>query len=503
MGLPCGAVLGQGGGRKMNPWLILAVAVAYFGAVCAVAWWTGRGADASGYFLGNRQSRWWVVAFGLIGDSLSGVTYISVPGKVATHAFGYFQMVLGYVLGYVVIAEVLMPLYYRLGLTSIYGYLGQRFGSTAQRTGAAIFLVSRVLGASARLFLAAEVFQRFVFGPLGIPFGVAVPCILALILAYTIRGGIRTLVWTDTLQSGFLLLGLFLTVVVICHELGLGPGALLARAWDSDLTRVFDWDWRSPGYFWKQFLAGAAITVVMTGLDQNNMQKSLSCPDAGQARKNLYAFALVQVPVNLCFLWMGWLLHAHARDRGIVLPGATDQVFPTLALHHLGTMAAVVFVVGLTAATFNSADSVLTTLTTSFCFDFLRLEQRGDLDEAAKGRLRRRVHVGFAVVLLWVILVLRAYQGGTVPVIDLVMGMASYTYGPLLGLFVLGLGTQARVGGPWLPVVCVAAPMACGWMSANSARWLDGYRFGTELLLVNAVLTVLGLMALARTRDAA
>lgn len=487
----------------MNPWLILAVAVAYFGAVCTVAWWTGRGADASGYFLGNRQSQWWVVAFGLIGDSLSGVTYLSVPGKVGSNGFGYFQMVLGYVLGYVVIAEVLVPLYYRLGLTSIYGYLGQRFGPTAQRTGATIFLVSRVLGAAARLFLAAEVFQRFVFGPLGIPFWVAVPVILALILAYTIRGGIRTLVWTDTLQSGFLVLGLVITVVAISVDLGLGPGSLASRAWASDMTRVFDWDWRSPGYFWKQFLAGAAITVVMTGLDQNNMQKSLSCPGAGEARKNLYAFALVQVPVNLCFLLLGWLLHVHAGERGIALPGATDQVFPTLALHHLGTLAAVVFVVGLTAATFNSADSVLTTLTTSFCFDFLRLDERRDMDEAARGRVRRRVHVGFALVLLWVILVLRAYRGGTVPVIDLVMGMASYTYGPLLGLFVLGLGTRARVGGPWLPVVCVAAPLACGWVAANSAAWLGGYRFGTELLLANACLTALGLVALARLRDPA
>lgn len=487
----------------MNPWLILAVAVAYFGAVCGVAWWTGRGADSSGYFLGNRQSRWWVVAFGLIGDSLSGVTYLSVPGKVGANAFGYFQMVLGYVLGYVVIAEVLVPLYYRLGLTSIYGYLGQRFGPTAQRTGATIFLVSRVLGAAARLFLAAEVFQRFVFGPLGIPFWVAVPLILALILAYTIRGGIRTLVWTDTLQSGFLVLGLVTTVVAISADLGLGPGSLAARAWASDMTRVFDWDWRSPGYFWKQFLSGAAITVVMTGLDQNNMQKSLSCPGAVDARKNLYAFALVQVPVNLCFLLLGWLLHAHAAERGIALPGATDQVFPTLALHHLGTLAAVVFVVGLTAATFNSADSVLTTLTTSFCFDFLRLEERRDIDDAARDRIRRRVHVGFALVLLWVILTLRAYRGGTVPVIDLVMGMASYTYGPLLGLFVLGLGTRARVGGPWLPVVCVAAPLGCGWVASNSAAWLGGYRFGTELLLANAFLTALGLVVLARTRGPA
>jgi Na+/proline symporter len=484
----------------MNPWLILAVAMAYFGAVCAVAWWTGRKADASGYFLGNRQSPWFVVAFGLIGDSLSGVTYISVPGQVSTKGFGYFQMVLGYVLGYVVIAEVLVPAYYRLNLTSIYGFLGHRFGTTAQRTGATIFLVSRVLGSAARLFLAANVFQQFVFGPLGVPFWLAVPIILALMLAYTVHGGIRTLVWTDLLQSGFLVLGLVLSVAIIGSGMGDGMAGLARKAWASDMTRILDWDWRSPGYFWKQFISGMAITVVMTGLDQNNMQKSLSCPNAGQARKNLYAFALVQVPVNLCFLVLGWLLHAHAAAQRIALPAATDHVFPTIALHHLGTFAAVVFVVGLTAATFNSADSVLTTLTTSFCFDFLGLDRRTDLDDVGKARVRRRVHVGFAFVLLWVILALKAWQGGDVPVIDMVMGLASYTYGPLLGLFALGIATRARVGGPWLPVVCAAAPMACAWISSHSARWLGGYRFGTELLLANALLTMLGLVLLARVR---
>lgn len=500
--------VGRGGGllarcvrrNSMTPWLILAVAAAYFGALCAIAWWTGRRADDAGYYLGNRRSRWYVVAFGLIGDSMSGVTYISVPGKVASDGFGYFQMVLGYVLGYAVIAEVLVPLYYRMNLTSIYGFLGVRFDGRAQKTGAAFFLVSRLLGAAARLYLAANVFQRFVFEPLGVPFWVAVTVIIGLILAYTLRGGIQTLVWTDTFQSGFLVLGVVLSVWLIGRELGLGGGGMWARVWESDLSRVFDWDWRSKGYFWKQFLSGAAITVVMTGLDQNNMQKNLSCPTPGHARKNLYTFALVQLPVNLCFLSLGVLLYAYVGQRGVVLPGASDQVFPMVALQHLGAVAGVVFVMGLTAATFNSADSVLTTLTTSFCFDFLGMETRRDLDERARTRLRLRVHFGFAAALLWVILLFR-FAGKDLPVIDLVMGMATYTYGPLLGLFGLGLLTRVRAGGMWLPVVCVVSPLVCAWLAAQSAGWWGGYRFGTELLLVNALLTAAGVALLARRTD--
>lgn len=480
----------------MSPWLILAVAGAYFGVLCTIAWWTGRRADSAGYFLGNRQSRWYVVAFGLIGDSLSGVTYISVPGKVAVDRFSYFQMVLGYVLGYVLIAEVLIPLYYRLNLTSIYGFLGTRFGAVAQRTGAAFFLVSRLLGAAARLFLAANVFQKFVFEKFGVPYAVTVSVIIVLMLAYTLKGGIRTLVWTDSFQSLFLVLGVVLSLVIIGRELGLGAGGMIGKVWSSELSAVFDWDWRSKGYFWKQFLSGAAITLVMTGLDQNNMQKSLSCPTPGHAKKNLYSFALVQLPVNLFFLSLGVLLYAYAAQKGVTMPGKSDELFPTLALGPLGLAASVVFILGLTAATFNSADSVLTTLTTSFCFDFLRLEERRDLDDRAKAVRRRWVHVGFAVALLWVIVALRA--AGQMPVIDLVMKLASFTYGPLLGLFALGLGFRVRVGGPWLPVVCVAAPAICWGVASNSKAWLNGYEFGTELLLLNALLTMGGLVLLAR-----
>lgn len=486
----------------MTPWLILTVAVLYFAALFTIAWWTSRRADDSSYYLGNRSSRWWVVAFGLIGDSMSGASYISVPGKVAASrpgteaGFGYFQMVLGYVLGYVVIAEVLVPLYYRLNLTSIYGYLGNRFGLAAQRTGAGFFVLSRLMGAAARLLLAARVFQEFVFGPLHVPFAVTVGGIIVLILGYTVRGGIRTLVWTDTLQSAFLVAGVVVSLLIIGHDLGLGVGGLFSHVAQSDLSRVFDWDWRSKSYFWKQFLSGAAITVVMTGLDQNNMQKNLSCPSPRDARKNLYAFAVVMLPVNLFFLSMGVLLAGYARAHGLAAPAHPDQLFPMLALQHLGTVAAVVFVVGLTAATFNSADSVLTTLTTSFCFDFLGFGERRDLTEEAKTRRRRWVHVGFAFVLMWVILALQTT--GNASVIDLVLSLASYTYGPLLGLFVLGLATRVRVAGPWVPVVACLAPVACWLLSRRTEAWLNGYRMGTELLLLNAALTMGGLALLAR-----
>lgn len=486
----------------MSPGLILAVAAAYFGVLLGIAWLTGRRADAGGYFLGNRRSPWLVVALGLIGDSLSGVSYVSVPGKVATDRFSYLQVVLGYVLGYAAIAHVLLPVYYRLGLTSIYQYLGGRFGTWAQRTGSACFLVSRLLGSAARLLLAVNVFQTFVFGAWGVPFGVTSALVVLLILAYTLRGGIKTLVWTDIFQSGFLVLGVVLSYVLLARALGWGPADLWRMLTDSPMTRVVVWDWRAPDYFWKQFLSGAAVAVVMTGLDQNNMQKTLSCRSLGEAQRNLHVFTPVMVGVNLVILALGALLYEFAHVRGLALPARTDQLFPLIALQHLGTLAAVVFVLGLTAATFNSADSVLTTLTTSFCLDFLGLEQRAELTEAQRAVLRRRVHVGFAVVLLLVLWGLKPLAD-RLPVIDLVLKLAGYTYGPLLALFVLGLFTRVNVGGPAVPVICLGGAVVSGWLDANAARWLGGYRLGFELLLVNGALTALGLAVGARVRPAA
>jgi Na+/proline symporter len=484
----------------VSPFLILGCVALYFALLLGIAWVTSRQADTAGYFLGNKNSPWFVVAFGLIGDSLSGVTYISVPGQVGVAKFSYLQVVLGYVLGYVVIAEVLLPLYYRLNLTSIYSYLGQRFGSSAQRTGSAFFLLSRLLGAAARLYLAANVFQTFVFDPLHVPFAVSVAVIIALILVYTLRGGIKTLVWTDSFQSAFLVLGVLLSIGAIGAELGVGPGGLWAAVKSSPLNQTFFFaDWRAPEYFWKQFFSGAAIAVVMTGLDQNAMQKNLSCRSLRDAKKNLYAFTLVMVLVNAAFLALGALLFHFASVKGIAVPTQTDQLFPLLALQHLGGFAALVFVIGLTAATFNSADSVLTTLTTSFCIDFLRFGERTDLDEATQTHRRRLIHFGFAVLLLAAILGFRARQNGTV--IKLVLDLAGYTYGPLLGLFALGLFTKVRAGGPLVPVVCVVSPLLCWVLSQNSTAWFGGYRFGFELLLLNGLFTALGIAVVARRRE--
>lgn len=482
----------------MQPATILACVAAYFAGLLTLAWWTGRRADNAGYFTGHRRSPWVWVALGLIGDTLSGVSYISVPGKVAADRFGYLQLVLGYCVGYALIGTVLLPRYYGLRLTSIYEFLGQRFDGMAQRTGSGFFLVSRVLGSAARLYLAVNVFQTFVFDGWGIPFCVTAGTAIALILVYTLRGGIQTLVWTDLFQSGFLVLGVLLSIAALMIGLDWGPADLVRNLAAGPETTVFNGDWRSPGFFWKQLISGAALAVVMTGLDQNNMQKTLSCRTLPEAQKNLWLFTPVMVLVTIAILVLGALLFRFAEFRGIPLPARTDELFPRIALGHLGAPAAVIFVLGLTAATFNSADSVLTSLTTSFCVDFLGFERRTDLSEEAIGTIRRRVHATFAGVMfitLWVLQTLASHFA----VIDLVLKLASYTYGPLLGLFALGLGTKIRLRGKPLPWVGLASITLCAVLDHHSARWFHGYRFGFELLLLNALLTAFGAVAVARS----
>ncbi len=473
----------------MSPILILACIGAYFCMLLSIAWVTSRGAGSAAYYLGNKSSPWYAVAFGLIGDSLSGVTFISVPGAVGKNSFSYLQVVLGYMVGYAVIASVLLPLYYRMNLTSIYGYLRERFGPRSQQTGAAFFLLSRLLGAAARLYLAASVVQTFVFDAWGVPFGVAVAGIICLILLYTYKGGIKTLVWTDTFQSAFLLLGVLLSIAIMMQQLGLGLGDLWSTLQHSPHTQVFFWDWKSRDYFWKQFLSGVFIAVVMTGLDQNSMQKNLSCPNLKDAQKNLYWFGVVVVAVNAFFLCLGALLYVYAGARGLTIPAQTDQLFPMLALQHLGTAAAVVFVIGLTAATFSSADSVLTTLTTSFCFDVLGWDRSEGDESASATRLRHRIHILFAVLLLVVILAFRIFRSPAV--IDLVLKMATYTYGPLLGLFSFGIFSKRRVRDGLVPIACILSPIVCYQLESHSAEWFGGYTFGFELLMLNGLLTAL------------
>jgi Na+/proline symporter len=475
----------------MSPALILACVGGYFLFLLLIAWWTSRNATNAAYFLGNKASPWYAVAFGLIGDSLSGVTFISVPGNVGKEQFSYLQVVFGYVLGYAAIALVLLPLYYRLNLVSIYSYLEQRFGPTAQKTGASFFVLSRLAGAAARLFLAINVFQLFVFDQWRVPFGLTVSITIGLILAYTYRGGIRTLVWTDTFQSAFLLLGVVLSIVAIARKLGLGPGGLVSVVQESERSQIFFWEWKEASYFWKQFLGGAFIAIVMTGLDQNMMQKNLSCRSLGEAQKNIYSFTGVMVLVNVFFVSLGALLYHYAEVKRIGIPVNRDMLFPILALQHLGAFSAVVFVLGLTAATFSSADSVLTTLTTSFCIDVLGMERRAGMTDAQKTVWRHRAHVLFAIALWLAILAFKALNNESV--IKTVLKVAGYTYGPLLGLFAYGLVADRAVHDKWTPLVCCAAPLLCFVIEQNSKQWLKDYELGLEVLLLNGLLTLIGL----------
>jgi SSS family transporter len=481
----------------MNPYLILTCILSYFALLLLIAWITSRKSTNSSYFTGNKSSPWIAVAFGLIADSLSGVTFISLPGTVASSQFSYMQVVLGYLLGYAVIAEILLPVYYRLRLTSIYSYLEQRFGSFSQYTGSFYFLLSRIAGAALRLALSAGVLQLFVFAPLGIPYWISVSLIILLMLAYTYKGGIKTLVWTDTLQSLFLLLGVIISIAIILRQLDwtVVEGAKAVAA--SSYSRIFFFDdWRPGNFFFKQFLSGAFIAIVMTGLDQNMMQKNLSCRSLKEAKKNIYAFSSVLIFVNLLIMSLGVLLYLYADINGISLLNTesgrlvTDEVFPHLAISYLGSFAALVFILALTASTFSSADSVLTTLTTSFLIDFLHIDKQS-YAEARKTRIRHITHVCFALILLLVILAASHLEKSSI--LDAIFRVAAYTYGPLLGLFSFGLFTKKKPADYLVPLVCAFPPLICFLLQKNSSAWLNGYIFGYELLLINGLFTFAGL----------
>jgi Na+/proline symporter len=474
----------------MSPLIISICIIGYFSLLLLISWFTSKNASHHDYYIGNRQSAWYLVAFGLIGDSLSGVTFVSVPGAVASQQFSYMQLVFGYLVGYIVIARVLLPLYYKLNLTSIYSYLGTRFGPNAQKTGSFFFLISRLIGAGFRLFISATVLDVFIFSQWNIPFWLTVSVIILLILLYTYRGGIKTLVFTDTLQSGFLLMGVVLSIVAISRELNYGFADMVFAVKDSSYSQIFFWDWREKSFFFKQFFSGAFIAIVMTGLDQNMMQKNLSCRSLPEAQRNLYSFSIVLIFVNLFFVALGALLYIFATSKGIPLPQRTDQLFPLLALNHLGVFAAIVFILGITAATFSSADSVLTTLTTSFCIDFLNIDTSTVEDQH---RLTRRwVHVGFSFALLLLILLFEKINNDAV--INSVFTAAGYTYGPLLGLFAFGLFNKRIASDRWIPMICLSAPLITWFIDMNSVAWLNGYKFGFELLILNGALTYLGLL---------
>ena len=478
----------------MSPYLVLTVMVIYFSALIAISVVTSKGATTDTFFTANRQSPWFLVAFGMIGASLSGITFVSVPGNVGKTNFAYFQVVLGYIVGYAVIMTVLMPLYYRLNLISIYTYLEQRFDKWSYKTGAAFFLVSRTVGSSLRLCLSATVLQLFVFDAWHVPFYITVIITIFLIWIYTFKGGIKTIVWTDTFQTAFLVSAVIICVYLISERLGLSMGQMINTVYASDLSQVFYLDdANSPLFFPKQFFGGALIAIGMTGLDQDLMQKNLTCRNLYEAQKNMFWLTVSIVIVNLLFLTLGALLYLYSAAKGLGLPEYSDELFPRLALNEFGLVAGVFFLLGIIASSYASADSALAALTTSFCIDFLHFK---DKPESVKRSQKNMVHVGFSVLFLIIILVFKEINQRTL--IDAVLTAAGYTYGPLLGLFFFGLLTKRIVIDKLVPVVCVLAPVLSYIISANSVEWMDGYRFGYELYGVNGLLTMLGLWMISK-----
>lgn len=475
----------------MNIWIVFGVVFGYFGLLMLISWITSRNSNNETFFTGNRKSPWYLVAFGMIGASLSGVTFISVPGEVGNTAWSYFQFVLGNFVGYFVVAQVLIPLYYRLKLVSIYSYLNQRFGIGTYKIGSFFFLVSQTIGASFRLFLVAGVLQLAFFNAFGIPFWVTVFITILLIWGYTFRGGIKTIVWTDTLQTLFMLGSVIITIIVIVKDLDLSTQGVVQVIGDSEFSSVFNWDWRSPQNFFKQFFAGIAVVIVMNGLDQNMMQKNLTCKNTKEAQKNIYWFSLSFVLANLMFLCLGVLLYIFAEQHGIALPEKTDDLYAFLALNHFGLVTGVVFLLGITAAAYSSADSALTALTTSFCVDFLK----GEVTQ----KKRLGIHLMFSAIMFVVIVVFSMINDQSV--VTAVFKVAGYTYGPLLGLFAFGLGSSRIVKDKWVPLICVLSPIITYIISTYSEQILWGYKFGFELLIVNGLITFLGLVLISERKS--
>jgi len=475
----------------LSPITFVIIIVIYFTLLFIVSYVTSRRVDNMSFFLGNRKSPWFVVAIGMVGSSISGVTFISVPGWVIDSQFSYMQMVLGYLAGYAVIAEILLPLYYRLKLTSIYSYLDTRFGKYSYKTGASFFLLSRSVGTAFRLYLMASVLQLVVFDAWNVPFFVTVLVTLALILLYTFRGGIKTIIWTDVLQTLFMITAVILTIIMIARAEGYGFGKIFTVIAEHDYSRIFFFDdFRDPRHFVKQFLAGMFITIVMTGLDQDMMQKNLSCRNLKDASKNVYMYSFSFVPVNFLFLGLGVLLVIYAGMQGIEIPEMRDELYPLIATSGgLGTVIPVLFILGLIAAAYSSADSALTALTTSFTVDILGT---GGRNEQSIARTRKRVHIAVTLVVMAIIMLFREINDKSV--ISAVFTVAGYTYGPLLGLFAFGLFTRRSVWDKATPVIAILSPVLTFVINSYSVQLLWGYKFGFELLLVNGLITFMGLL---------
>jgi Na+/proline symporter len=502
----------------MNPWMLLLMVAVYFSLLILISVITSRGADNASFFVGNRKSPWFLVAFGMIGASISGVTFISVPGEVGASAFSYLQLVFGYFAGYLVIANVLLPLYYRMNLSSIYVYLHHRLGLHSYKTGAFYFLLSRVIGSSFRLYLVALVIDGFILSKMGVPFWLTVMITIGLIYVYSFKGGIRTIVYTDTFQTTFLILGVILSIVLISKELNLDLAALFEKISASSYSDIFVWDWRPGNNFFKHFLSGMFICIVMTGLDQDMMQKNLSCRNIREAKKNMYWMSSLLILVNILFLSLGALLYIYANSKGIIAehfndpamlqncpiglkyPGTegmqcskTDELFPFLVFNYLPPSVGFVFILGLLAAAYASADSALTALTTSFCIDFLGFKE----DNQRMGT-RNMVHVGFSMLFVLAILLFKVLNNESV--INALFKIAGYTYGPLLGMFSFGILTRYQIRDRVVPYLSVIAPVLCFFLDRYSETLLWGYRFGFELLIINGLIVFVGLYLTRRKK---
>lgn len=496
--------------------VILAIVIGYFLLLLGIAFYTSRGADNESFFIGQKKSNWLLVAYGMIGTSLSGVTFMSVPGEVNAKGFAYLQVVIGYFIGYLAVAFVLLPLYYRLNLTSIYTYLHSRFGNISYKTGASFFLLSRTLGASIRIYLVLIVLHHSLLKDFGIPFSVSVFVILLMILLYTFQGGVKTIVWTDTLQTTGMILALIITIVLITQQLNFSFGDLFSAISAKNYTHVFQTeDWKNSGYFLKQILGGAFVTITMTGLDQEMMQKNISVHKVGDSQKNMLFFSVILVAVNLLFLILGGALYVFLEAKGISFPAKSDETFAVVALQYLPPVAGLVFIIGLVSALFPSADGALTALTSSFCIDVLGMKERNDLSEKQKRNLRMTVHV--SITVLFFLLIILYQKTIEASVISTILKVAGYTYGPLLGLFAFGIFSKRKLKENFVPLVCIASVIICVLITmpfpdkmyesapqfvSGYNQWrmqfLNGYQFGFELLPLNGAITFLGLFIISK-----
>jgi Na+/proline symporter len=480
----------------MSPYFLFVFVLIYFLLLLGVAWYTSRNADNNSFFIGNRNSNWMLVAFGMIGTSLSGVTFVSVPGTVGSNSFGYFQVVIGNFIGYCLIAFILLPLYYKLQVTSIYNYLLNRFGKVSYKTGALFFIISRVLGATARLYLVINVLQIFILDSMHIPFWLTTFIILLMILLYTFEGGVKTIVFTDMLQTTCMLFGLVICIYFVMKLMNISFGNAVNALQSKSYMHIFNTDIKSGSFFLKQIIGGAFLTIGMTGLDQEMMQKNISVRTLKDSQKNMITFSLISVGVNFLFLFLGGLLYLFAASQNINIKG--DDLFPTVALNYLPSFVSIIFIIGLISALFPSADGALTALTSSFCIDILGLKRNALLTEKQTKKTRILVHITFALIFFLCIMLFKWINDKSI--INVILIVAGYTYGPLLGLFLFGIFTKRMLPqNAVMVLICIAAPVISYILSMHATKWFNGYTIGIELLLINGLLTFAGLLLVSKS----